>query len=151
MFNESQNKAAEDVSETSGYMAETSETVVDFPLQVEDFASVEENVADSPAVDEQLPVVDVAPVSDGAGDNITVSEASFVETQPVAEVVPAASSETPAAAETNCRSARAGDQRTGCRSHEQKARFPRNRQNQGRRQLGRSPQRQQTVYQQGSA
>lgn len=61
MFNESQNKAAEDVSETSGYMAETSETVVDFPLQVEDFASVEENVADSPAVDEQLPVVDVAP------------------------------------------------------------------------------------------
>lgn len=83
MFNESQNKAAEDVSETSGYMAETSETVVDFPLQVEDFASVEENVADSPAVDEQLPVVDVAPVSDGAGDNITVSEASFVETQPL--------------------------------------------------------------------
>ena len=77
MFNESQNKAAEDVSETSGYMAETSETVVDFPLQVEDFASVEENVADSPSVDEQLPVVDVAPVSDGTGDNITVSISSY--------------------------------------------------------------------------
>lgn len=100
MFNESQNEAAEDVSETSGYSAETAETVVDFPLQVEDFASVEENAADSPAVDEQLPVVDVAPVSDGTGDNITVSEASFVETQPVAEAVPTVSSETPAAVET---------------------------------------------------
>ncbi len=75
MFNESQNKAAEDVSETSGFSAETAETVVDFPLQVEDFASVEENAADSPAVDEQLPVVDVAPVSDGTGDNICRSAA----------------------------------------------------------------------------
>ena len=100
MFNESQDKAAEDVSETSGFSAETAETVVDFPLQVEDFASVEENAADSPAVDEQLPVVDVAPVSDGTGDNITVSEASFVEAQPAAETVPAVSSETPAAVET---------------------------------------------------
>ena len=34
------------------------------------------------------------------GDNITVSEASFVEAQPAAETVPAVSSETPAAVET---------------------------------------------------
>ena len=113
-YNESQNSPAEETVETPGYTEEASDAVVDFPLQVEDFAPVEENVVEENVGEETLPVVDVAPVSDGAAGNVTVSEASFVEpaetasapaespveepvAKPVAEEPAAAPAKTPAA------------------------------------------------------
>ena len=80
MFNESRDNSVEDISLSNEYSTDAQESTVDFPLQVEDFASVEENTTDTSADVEKQPVVDVVSVSETAGDNITISEASFVET-----------------------------------------------------------------------
>lgn len=80
IYNQSQNKT-EEVAQSQEYSAEMSEPAENYPLQVEDFVSVEESGVELPATDdveEQVPVVDVAPVADGESGNVTVSEESFV-------------------------------------------------------------------------
>lgn len=80
IYNQSQNKT-EEVAQSQEYSAEMSEPAENYPLQVEDFVSVEESGVELPAaeeVEEQVPVVDVAPVEDGESGNVTVSEESFV-------------------------------------------------------------------------
>lgn len=87
VYNEKQNNAEEAPASVEEY-SETfnNEPSVEFPLQVEDFASVEENNLTETAVPvEVVPVVDAAPVVDDASDNITVNEGSFVETKQVKE------------------------------------------------------------------
>ena len=83
IYNQSQNKT-EEVAQSQEYSAEMSEPAENYPLQVEDFVSVEESGVELPVEEkneeakEQIPVVDVAPVEDGESGNVTVSEESFV-------------------------------------------------------------------------
>lgn len=81
IYNQSQNKQ-EEVAPAEEYSAEMSEPTENYPLQVEDFVSVEESGVELPATEEaeeeQVPVVDVAPVKEGESGNVTVSEESFV-------------------------------------------------------------------------
>ena len=84
VYNQNQAKT-EEVAQNQEYSAEMSEPAENYPLQVEDFVSVEESGVELPvaeeaeeAKEEQIPVVDVAPVEDGESGNVTVSEESFV-------------------------------------------------------------------------
>lgn len=84
VYNQNQAKT-EEVAPNQEYSAEMSEPAENYPLQVEDFVSVEESGVELPvaeeaeeAKEEQIPVVDVAPVEDGESGNVTVSEESFV-------------------------------------------------------------------------
>ena len=78
VYNQSQNKAEEEKDIVAEYNTEVAETTVNYPLQVEDYVSVEESGVELPAEEENIPVVDVAPVKDGESGNVTVSEESFI-------------------------------------------------------------------------
>ncbi len=83
IYNQNQAKT-ENIAQSQEYSAEMSEPAENYPLQVEDFVSVEESGVELPVEEkneeakEQIPVVDVAPVEDGESGNVTVSEESFV-------------------------------------------------------------------------
>ncbi len=77
VYNQNQNKP-EEAKEQQEYSAEMSDTTEAYPLQVEDYVSVEESGVELPAEEESIPVVDVKPVKDGESGNVTVSEESFV-------------------------------------------------------------------------
>lgn len=96
-YNESQNAVVEEpVAEE--VLTDVSAPADDFPLQVEDFATLDETVP--PADENEIAVVDVttaAPVE--SSPQVTVSEASFVEPETPAVQPETPTVETPAPAE----------------------------------------------------
>lgn len=82
LYNEKLNSEAEEVSETSEY-SEVSSAQTDYPLQVEDFASVEESTSAEVAPGDlapSVPVIDLTTAPVEAVDTVVINESSFVET-----------------------------------------------------------------------
>lgn len=77
IYNQNQNKPEEE-SKQEEVVTEVTEPSENYPLQVEDFVSVEESGVELPVAEEDIPVFDVSPFEEGESGNVTVSEESFI-------------------------------------------------------------------------